>query len=250
MKTKGGIVVGAVCAILAGVIVVAQVYADNTTPTISTDVSKYAKLPSVVKMIIKPPKITQPAWLKKQIEAEKRVAATQAALGQPASKKPVVVSYSIQTRGKVTSSLGEFKTLVQQTLSDSRGWSGLGITFNQVSSGGSFNLILAQAEEIGKASSGCSSEWSCRVGTSVFINDDRWSGATDAWNSAGGTLRDYRHMVVNHEVGHWLGHDHRSCSGKGELAPLMQQQSISLQGCKFNAWPLSYEFSAPNLGIQ
>src|SRR5690606_13850699 len=87
----------------------------------------------------------------------------------------------------------------------------------------------------------CSAEWSCRVGVSVIINDDRWQYATDAWNGAGGDIRGYRHMVINHEVGHWLGHGHASCPSSGAYAPIMLQQSIDLQGCKFNPWPLSSE---------
>lgn len=77
----------------------------------------------------------------------------------------------------------------------------------------------------------------------MIINEDRWLGATPAWNDAGGSLRDYRHMVINHETGHWLGFSHSYCGGPGQLAPVMQQQSISLQGCKFNPWPLTSEIA-------
>jgi hypothetical protein len=54
-------------------------------------------------------------------------------------------------------------------------------------------------------------------------------------------LRDYRHMVVNHEAGHFLGFGHANCGGPGQLAPVMQQQSINLQGCQHNPWPLQWE---------
>ena len=54
-------------------------------------------------------------------------------------------------------------------------------------------------------------------------------------------MRDYRHMVVNHEMGHWLGSGHQYCGGIGQPAPVMQQQSIDLQGCAFNPWPLDWE---------
>jgi len=51
------------------------------------------------------------------------------------------------------------------------------------------------------------------------------------------------------EVGHWLGHDHKVCSGVGQLAAVMQQQSISLGGCNFNPWPLDSELWSTQLGI-
>lgn len=126
-----------------------------------------------------------------------------------------MVTYTISTKGATSSNLGEFSAQVAETLNDSRGWSQLGVSFQQVASGGSFNLILSEAALLPTFSSGCSAEWSCRVGVSVIINDERWRGASTAWNAAGGSTRDYRHMVINHEVGHWLGHGHLGCTGAG-----------------------------------
>ena len=51
----------------------------------------------------------------------------------------------------------------------------------------------------------------------------------------------YRHMVVNHETGHWLGHGHLGCAGRGRPAPVMMQQSKGLAGCRHNPWPLPSE---------
>jgi len=68
--------------------------------------------------------------------------------------------------------------------------------------------------------------------------------ATTTWTANNRSLRDYRHLVVNHETGHWLGFGHAYCGGPGQLAPVMQQQSISLQGCKPNPWPLASERQA------
>ncbi len=193
---------------------------------------------------IKLPDIPQPDWLKQQLAAE---AAAQAAAHKAAST--VTVTYDVMTKGAVYASLSEFKLQANQTLNDPRGWSRMNVKFVEVASGGRFTLVLAEASQLPTFSSGCSSDYSCRAGRYVVINQDRWMGATSSWNSAGGSLRDYRHMVVNHETGHWLGHGHQDCKGAGQPAPVMQQQSIDLQGCKFNPWPLSSELMSSQLGI-
>jgi len=153
----------------------------------------------------------------------------------------VEFTYSIETRGSINTNLEDFTKKVHQTLNDSMGWIQLGVKFTAVESGGDFSVVLAEAFSVPSFSLGCSSEYSCRVGRYAIINQDRWNGATDPWNNAGGSLRDYRHMVVNHEVGHWLGHSHATCGGAGQLAFVMQQQSINLDGCTFNPWPLDSE---------
>lgn len=147
------------------------------------------------------------------------------------------VTYSVQTRGRITTSLATFRRQAQETYEDARGWRGGGVRFVPVRRGGSFTLVLAAAAEVPRFSPVCSATWSCRVGRYVVINQERWKHASPAWNAAGGALRDYRHMVVNHETGHWLGHGHATCGGRGQPAPVMQQQSKGLDGCRFNPWP-------------
>ena len=150
---------------------------------------------------LKLPNIEMPSWHSSHQSAKKIKSAV---------KKEV--SYTISIKGNVRSNLAEFSKQVSETLNDSRGWSRMGVTFREVASGGDFDLVLSQAELLPTFSSGCDAEWSCRVGKSVIINDNRWSGATMAWNNAGGDMRNYRHMVINHEVGHWLEHGHTTRS--------------------------------------
>ncbi|NND01405.1 MAG: DUF3152 domain-containing protein [Acidimicrobiia bacterium] len=76
--------------------------------------------------------------------------------------------------------------------------------------------------------------FSCRNGDTIGINVDRWNTATDWWPAS---LHVYRTYVINHEVGHFLGHGHTSCPGPGKLAKVMQQQTKTLDGCVANGWP-------------
>lgn len=197
------------------------------------------------------PQLKEPQWLVDQKEAER--AALEAAKRQAAAAtvpgQKATVTYSVTTKGAITANVPEFKQQANATLNDARGWARLGVYFQEVANGGQFTLVLSEAGQLPSFSTGCSAEYSCNVGRFVVINQDRWLGATPSWNRGGGSLRDYRHMVVNHETGHWLGHGHRSCGGAGQPAPLMQQQSIDLQGCVFNPWPLKAELSSSRLGI-
>ncbi len=148
-------------------------------------------------------------------------------------------TYSVVTRGRVGGSVAEFRRQAQQTYDDPRGWRAAGFEFRRVGRGGDFTLVLADAATVPSYSPGCSSSWSCRVGRFVIINRTRWLHASPAWNAAGLSRRGYRHMVVNHETGHWLGHGHVGCSGG--RAPVMMQQSKGRGGCRFNPWPLPRE---------
>jgi predicted ribosomally synthesized peptide with SipW-like signal peptide len=176
-------------------------------------------------------------------EQAAKEAAEQAAKQKPASSSKLL-TYSFAVKGNPSSDFEEFKRLATETLNDSRGWARAGVTFLAVASGGNFTLWLSESGYVASFYPGvCTASWSCSNGRNVVINDMRWAGATDSWNNAGGSLRDYRHMVVNHEVGHFLGHrdNERVCAGAGQLAPLMQQQSMNLRGCIFNPWPLDVE---------
>jgi hypothetical protein len=151
------------------------------------------------------------------------------------------VTYRVETRGEPTADLGVFRRQVAETFADPRGWRSAGVRFVRVARGGGFSVVLARASTLPSFSPVCSTQWSCRVGRYVVINETRWRSASPSWNRAHRRLRDYRHMVVNHETGHWLGHGHLGCPARGRKAPVMMQQSKGLDGCVHNPWPLPSE---------
>jgi hypothetical protein len=159
----------------------------------------------------------------------------------PARAASLTYTYEVRGLGNA-SGLEDFAARAAETYGNPIGWNlGGSIGFSRVPSGGDFTLWLAAPQYLPSFSSGCSVDWSCRVGRNVIINEARFLGATTAWNQNGGSLRDYQHMVVNHETGHWLGFGHINCPGGGQLAPVMQQQSKDLQGCRPNPWPTDAE---------
>jgi hypothetical protein len=166
-----------------------------------------------------------------------------------AASKPIrlttvrLVRYHIETRGKVRGALDSFRKRTAEIYADPRGWSRAHVHFKRVKSGGAFSLVLSQAKYVPTFAPICSSYYSCRVGRYVIINEDRWRRGTPYFKKSGGTLREYRAMVVNHETGHWFGLGHASCGGAGQLAPLMMQQSKGLYVCKPNPWPLPGEIA-------
>jgi putative cell wall-binding protein len=156
-----------------------------------------------------------------------------------------VITYQTGTRGTVHANFSTFRKRAAEALADARGWSLDGdIRFEEVDRGGQFRLWLASPQSVANAAGVCSANWSCRVGNDVYINDLRWRESTTTFRGAGRSLTEYRWYVVNHEVGHWLGHGHYQCGGAGRPAPVMQQQSINLQGCTANVWPLAFERDA------
>ena len=148
-------------------------------------------------------------------------------------------TYTLERRGTPAGDMRSFARIASDTLSDWRGWSLAGhIRFTRAASGGDFRLVLASPASVAATSAYCSASYSCRVKDLVLINDRRWHEPPSAWTRS---LHSYRHYVINHEVGHWLGLAHTTCPDSGSEAPVMLQQSKALHGCRANAWPTEGE---------
>lgn len=104
----------------------------------------------------------------------------------------------------------------------------------------SVRLRLATPGTVDKlcASVGVSTQgiYSCRYGQTILLNLRRWLKGID-----GAPGVDFHANTVNHEMGHFLGFDHMKCPGAGQPAPIMQTQTIALNGCTINSFPFTAE---------
>jgi hypothetical protein len=137
-----------------------------------------------------------------------------------------------------------FAAAVEATLGDPRSWGNGGrMSFQRVglaeTAAGAFDfkvsLVSPGSMEKYCPGVGTGGYTSCRYGDRAVINLARWATAVPHYD---GDIATYRQYVVNHEVGHALGNRaHPPCPGAGQLAPVMQQQTLGLDGCLKNAWP-------------
>ncbi len=138
----------------------------------------------------------------------------------------------------------QFADTLQEILFSDRSWTGTReVAFKRVRRDPNTKIILATPNTVDRL---CypldtNGKYSCNVGERVVLNRRRWAQGVSHWPS---TRRNYRRMLVNHEVGHRIGHGHRSCPGGGRKAPVMQQQTIDLEGCRANWWPRKSELRA------
>lgn len=147
-------------------------------------------------------------------------------------------TYRVEVEKGTGIDVKEFARAVDKTLAHPRGWIGEGqFRFQRVTDEEprmTIRLATPETVDEGCAEAGFDTEGflSCRSGDDVLINLNRWAVGTKEIRN----LDVYRPYLVNHEVGHILGFTHESCTGKGDPAPLMQQQTKGLDGCKANAW--------------
>ena len=132
-----------------------------------------------------------------------------------------------------------FAGFVMDTLNDERGWGHDGaVSFARTDGDPDVRVVLASPDQVDQmcAPLATNGEYSCGRYGHAALNAMRFAQATEEF-LAEGSITAYRQYLINHEVGHLLGHQHQDCPGNGEVAPLMQQQTISLDGCTPNAWP-------------
>ena len=149
-----------------------------------------------------------------------------------------VIRYRVEVERGLPFAAGEFAADVHRILNDPRGWGRNGrLGFERVDHGRVELVISLSSPRLTDAQCAplrTSGRVSCWNGSRAVINALRWGiGAT----TYGRDLLSYREYLINHEVGHGLGRGHVSCPRPGWRAPVMVQQTKSLEGCRANPWP-------------
>jgi hypothetical protein len=147
-----------------------------------------------------------------------------------------VVRYLVEVERGLPFDGAAFAAAVHRTLNDPRGWA----RFQRVDHGPVTVRVALSSPAMTDRQ--ClplrtGGDLSCWNGSRSIINAVRWNEGVPQY---GGDLAAYRQYVINHEVGHSLGHDHASCPGSGLPAPVMAQQTKSLGGCRPNPWPFPH----------
>lgn len=160
----------------------------------------------------------------------------------PGTSRRVGTGAALQFKVEVEKGVGvrreAFAAAVERALFDERSWArGGDVALRRVDHGPvAFSVTLAHPSTVDERCLPLRTvgRYSCWDGRRAMLNLDRWLRGAPTYR---GDLAGYRRYLVNHEVGHALGHGHLECPSPGRRAPVMMQQTMRLGGCRRNPWP-------------
>ena len=156
-----------------------------------------------------------------------------------------VIRYAVEIEEGLAVDPGEFADFVRNTLADDRGWqSADGVRFvpvspDELAAGGRVDLRVSLATprltaHLCAPLNVYGPKVSCFMRGRAVINLHRWLRGSATY---GTDLAGYRTYLINHEVGHSLSHGHVHCPHAGQPAPIMVQQTLSVEACTPWPWP-------------
>ncbi|WP_225799008.1 DUF3152 domain-containing protein [Streptomyces sp. NK15101] len=169
---------------------------------------------------------------------------TARASGAPVGHGGTLRRYRVQVEDGIALSARETAAEIQRILAHPRGWAAHGRgRFQLVSENADFVIRIATPDTAdalcARQGYNTHGELNCETVDGVVVNLKRWMLGSPTF---AGEPAEYRHLIINHEVGHEIGiRSHMGCPGPGRLAPAMMQQIKGLNGCRSNAFPYDEE---------
>ncbi|WP_153504971.1 DUF3152 domain-containing protein [Cumulibacter manganitolerans] len=148
-----------------------------------------------------------------------------------------VTTFDVEVEGGLGLDGVHFAQYVEQVLGDPRSWGAGGrLSFQRVDRDADLHVALVSPDHVEGLCPGYGTNGytSCRYQDRAVINLARWSVGVGFY---AGRLDEYREYVINHEVGHYLGHGHAECPAAARKAPVMMQQTLDVGACTTNSWP-------------
>ncbi|MFJ4904116.1 DUF3152 domain-containing protein [Streptomyces sp. NPDC093249] len=226
-----------------------------TTATTVTPAPAPTPRPTTAKPKPKPEPEPEPTPSKKRKSDHERVTVPQSGTGRfltaRASGAPVghggtLRRYRVQVEEGVELPAAETAAEIQRILAHPRGWAAHGRgRFQLVSENADFVIRIATPDTADalclKQGLDTRGELNCETTDGVVVNLKRWMLGSPTF---AGEPAEYRHLIINHEVGHETGiRQHLGCPGPGRPAPAMMQQIKGLNGCRSNAFPYAEDGS-------
>ncbi|HYN30438.1 MAG TPA: DUF3152 domain-containing protein [Dermatophilaceae bacterium] len=165
------------------------------------------------------------------------------AIADTAPRGARTVRVALEVEGGTRLDVAATAAAVAAALGDRRGWQGTDrVRFRPVSEaayrkgGVDVRVTMASPPTVDRLCRPLrtNGQTSCWHGGRAVLNTRRWLTGVRFY---GRDLAAYRVYLVNHEVGHGLGHGHASCPRRGAPAPIMLQQTLRLDGCRPNPYP-------------
>jgi hypothetical protein len=178
--------------------------------------------------------------------APEDLAAFVTAVGSPrrVGKGPLI-RYQVEVEKSLPYGANDVGKIVHTLIGNKRGWASAGWgTFERVDRGPvDLRILFATAETTEELCKSLDSDGdsSCRGDNMLVLNAEQWDKGGD--ETFGKSVSAYRAYQLNHELGHYFGKKHASCTGLANPAPVMMEQLEGVGKCSPNPWPVVSELA-------